>query len=32
MLLVDGQGLITHAWIGLLNGDREAEVISALFG
>lgn len=32
LLLVDGQGLITHAWIGLLNGDREAEVISALFG
>ena len=32
LLLVDDQGLITHAWVGLLSDDREAEVIDALFG
>ena len=32
LLLVDDQGLITHAWVGLLDDYREAEVISSLFG
>ena len=32
LLLVDNEGLVTHAWIGLLNADREAEVIDAMFG
>ncbi len=32
LLLVDDQGLITHAWVGLLDDYREAEVISSIFG
>ena len=32
LLLVDGEGLVTHIWIGLLDADREAEVFDALFG
>ena len=32
LLLVDSEGLVTHAWIGLLDAGREAEVIDALFG
>ncbi len=31
LLLVDGEGLVTHAWIGLLNADGEAEVLDAVF-
>lgn len=27
LLLVDGEGLVTHIWIGLLDADREAEVL-----
>ena len=30
LLLVDSSGLVTHAWIGLLNADREREVFDAL--
>ena len=30
LLLVDGEGLVTHAWIGLLNAEREAEVLDAV--
>jgi len=32
LLLVDREGVVTHAWIGLLDSDREAEVIDALSG
>lgn len=32
LLLVDSQGLITHAWVGLLNDAGEAEVMGALSG
>ncbi len=32
LLLVDTEGLVTGAWIGLLNADREREVFDALFG
>lgn len=32
LLLVDSEGLVTHAWIGLLDAGREADVIEALFG
>ena len=32
LLLVDRDGLVTHAWIGLLSSDREEEVLSAVFG
>lgn len=31
LLLVDGEGLVTHAWIGLLSTDREQEVFDALW-
>lgn len=31
LLLVDGEGLVTHAWIGLLSADREQEVFDALW-
>ncbi len=31
LLLVDGAGLVTHGWIGLLNAEREAEVLEAVF-
>ena len=32
LLLVDGEGLVTHAWIRLLNAEREEEVIEAVLG
>lgn len=32
LLVVDAEGLVTHAWVGLLNADREEEVFNALFG
>ena len=32
LLLVNGEGVVESAWIGLLNGQREAEVIEALSG
>ena len=32
LLLVNGEGLVTRAWIGVLSPEREAEVIDALFG
>ena len=32
LLLVDRDGLVTHAWIGLLSSDREEEVLAAVFG
>lgn len=32
LLLVDGDGLVMHTWIGLLNAERETEVFEALFG
>lgn len=32
LLLVDRDGLVTHAWIGLLSSDREEEVLTAVFG
>ena len=32
LLLVDGDGLVTHVWIGLLDAEREAAVLDALVG
>ncbi len=32
LLMVDRDGVVTNAWIGLLDNEREAEVIDALFG
>ena len=32
LLLVDRNGFVTHAWIGLLSSDREKEVLAAVFG
>ncbi len=32
LLLVDGDGMVTHAWIGLLDAEREADVLGVLFG
>lgn len=31
LLMVDRDGVVTHAWLGLLNSDREADVIEILF-
>ena len=31
LLLVDSEGLVTHAWMGLLDADREAEVVTTIF-
>lgn len=32
LLVVDSDGLVTHAWVGLLDADREADVLGVLFG
>ena len=32
LLVVDTEGLVTHAWMGMLDSDREAEVLRVLFG
>ena len=32
LLVVDASGMVTHAWIGRLDADQEAEVMSVLFG
>ena len=32
LVLTEGEGLVTHAWIGLLDAEREAELIDTLFG
>ena len=32
LLLVDSEGLVTHAWIGLLDPNREEEVLEVVFG
>lgn len=31
LLVVDRDGVVTHAWLGLLDAEREAEVVEALF-
>lgn len=31
LLLVDNEGLVTHAWIGRLDADGEADVLNVLF-
>ena len=32
LLLVDSEGVVTHAWIGRLDADGEADVFNALVG
>lgn len=32
LLVVDPDGVITHAWIGLLDTEREADVLDVVFG
>lgn len=32
LLLVDGAGVVTHAWVGLLSAEREADLLDVLFG
>lgn len=32
LLLVAGDGLVTHAWVGMLDAEREAAVLDVLFG
>ncbi len=32
LLMVDSKGLVTHAWLGLLNAEHESEVMSVAFG
>lgn len=32
LLVVDASGTVTHAWIGRLDAEQEAEVMSVLFG
>lgn len=31
LLMTDAEGLVTHAWVGLLDADREADVFVTLF-
>ena len=31
LLMTDAEGLVTHAWVGLLDADREADVFETLF-
>ena len=32
LLVVDSEGVVTHAWVGLLDAEREADVLGVLFG
>lgn len=32
LLAVDSEGLVTHSWLGLLDAEREADVLDVLFG
>ena len=32
LFVVDASGTVTHAWLGRLDADREADVLSVLFG
>lgn len=32
LLVVDSDGVVTHSWIGLLDAERESEVLGVLFG